>query len=73
MGQALSTRPDLLPQIYLDELTELQDALPCFSNEVRVRFRNKMVSAGGNATQKYRHGCDGKSGDSMGLVKHGPL
>ena len=28
MGQALSTRQDLLPAQYLDELTSLQDALP---------------------------------------------
>ena len=31
-GQALSTRPDLLPAQYLDELTTLQDALPTFSD-----------------------------------------
>jgi hypothetical protein len=38
VGQALSTRPDLMPQTYLDELTELQDALPCFSDQVRTRM-----------------------------------
>ena len=32
VGQALSTRPDLLPAQYLDELTSLQDALPTFSD-----------------------------------------
>lgn len=32
VGQALSTRPDLLPAAYLDELTSLQDALPTFSD-----------------------------------------
>jgi aarF domain-containing kinase len=30
VGQALSTRPDLLPAVYLEELAELQDALPGF-------------------------------------------
>lgn len=30
LGQALSTRPDLLPPPYLEELEELQDALPTF-------------------------------------------
>ena len=30
VGQALSTRPDLLPAAYLEELAELQDALPGF-------------------------------------------
>ncbi|CAM6083702.1 unnamed protein product [Calypogeia fissa] len=30
IGQGLSTRPDLCPPEYLEELAELQDALPCF-------------------------------------------
>ncbi|KAI9200007.1 hypothetical protein LWI28_001431 [Acer negundo] len=30
LGQGLSTRPDLCPPEYLDELSELQDALPTF-------------------------------------------
>eukprot|EP00850_Spirogloea_muscicola_P018939 SM000179S03411 [mRNA] locus=s179:170051:173945:+ [translate_table: standard] len=30
VGQALSTRPDLCPQEYLEELAQLQDALPTF-------------------------------------------
>ncbi|KAL2506674.1 putative aarF domain-containing protein kinase [Abeliophyllum distichum] len=30
LGQGLSTRPDLCPPAYLDELSELQDALPTF-------------------------------------------
>ena len=30
VGQALSTRPDLLPGQYLNELSSLQDALPTF-------------------------------------------
>lgn len=33
VGQALSTRPDLVPPLYLEELTQLQDRLPPFSNE----------------------------------------
>lgn len=31
-GQALSSRPDLLPKEYLDELQKLQDRVPAFSN-----------------------------------------
>ncbi|MEL4894525.1 ABC1 kinase family protein [Crocosphaera sp. Alani8] len=38
VGQALSTRPDLVPPIYLDELTTLQDQLPSFPNEVAYSF-----------------------------------
>ncbi|MEO1133836.1 MAG: AarF/UbiB family protein, partial [Cyanobacteria bacterium J06639_1] len=32
VGQALSTRPDLIRQDFLEELTKLQDKLPSFSN-----------------------------------------
>jgi predicted unusual protein kinase regulating ubiquinone biosynthesis (AarF/ABC1/UbiB family) len=38
VGQALSTRPDLVPPIYLEELSQLQDQLPPFPNEVAFRF-----------------------------------
>ncbi|CAA2954532.1 uncharacterized aarF domain-containing kinase At1g79600, chloroplastic [Olea europaea subsp. europaea] len=33
IGQGLSTRPDLCPPVYLEELSELQDALPTFPDE----------------------------------------
>lgn len=38
IGQALSTRPDLVPPLYLEELTKLQDQLPAFANEIAYRF-----------------------------------
>lgn len=38
VGQALSTRPDLVPPTYLDELSKLQDQLPSFPNEVAFGF-----------------------------------
>ncbi|WP_414755980.1 ABC1 kinase family protein [Anabaena sp. CCY 9910] len=38
IGQALSTRPDLVPPIYLEELTRLQDQLPAFPNEIAYQF-----------------------------------
>ncbi|MGK7946085.1 MAG: ABC1 kinase family protein [Microcystaceae cyanobacterium] len=38
IGQALSTRPDLVPSDYLNELAALQDQLPCFPNEIAYRF-----------------------------------
>ncbi|XP_057458423.1 protein ACTIVITY OF BC1 COMPLEX KINASE 3, chloroplastic-like [Lotus japonicus] len=33
LGQGLSTRPDICPPEYLDELSELQDGLPTFPDE----------------------------------------
>ena len=38
IGQALSTRPDVVPPEYLTELTTLQDKIPSFPNEVAFRF-----------------------------------
>ncbi|MBW4596799.1 MAG: AarF/ABC1/UbiB kinase family protein [Brasilonema angustatum HA4187-MV1] len=38
IGQALSTRPDLVPPVYLEELTRLQDKLPAFPNEIAYQF-----------------------------------
>jgi predicted unusual protein kinase regulating ubiquinone biosynthesis (AarF/ABC1/UbiB family) len=37
-GQALSSRPDLLPSEYLDELQKLQDDVPTFSNDAAFRI-----------------------------------
>lgn len=38
VGQALSTRPDLVPPSYLEELARLQDQLPPFPNEIAFQF-----------------------------------
>lgn len=38
VGQALSTRPDLVRQDFLSELVKLQDQLPPFPNEVALRI-----------------------------------
>ncbi|ELS02959.1 putative unusual protein kinase [Xenococcus sp. PCC 7305] len=38
VGQALSTRPDLVSPVYLEELAKLQDQLPSFPNELAFRF-----------------------------------
>ncbi|MCJ8280585.1 MAG: AarF/ABC1/UbiB kinase family protein [Rivularia sp. ALOHA_DT_140] len=45
IGQALSTRPDLVPPVYLEELTQLQDKLPPFSNELAYQFIEEEVGA----------------------------
>jgi len=36
VGQALSTRPDLVSPIYLEELAKLQDQLPSFPNSFDI-------------------------------------
>ncbi len=45
IGQALSTRPDLVPPLYLEELSQLQDQLPPFPNEVAFRFIEEELGA----------------------------
>jgi len=45
VGQALSTRPDLLSPIYLQEMTKLQDQLPPFSNEIAHRLIERELGA----------------------------
>lgn len=45
VGQALSTRPDLVPPVYLEELTTLQDQLPSFPNEVAYQFIEEELGA----------------------------
>ena len=38
MGQLLSTRPDLLPSEWLEELSKLQDEMPTFPTEGRSQY-----------------------------------
>ena len=45
IGQALSTRPDLVPPLYLEELTLLQDQLPPFPNEIAYQFIEEELGA----------------------------
>lgn len=37
LGQALSTRPDILPSVYCNELAKLQDQIPPFSTKLAIR------------------------------------
>lgn len=45
IGQALSTRPDLLPPAYLEELAKLQDQLPPFDNRIAYQFIQEELGA----------------------------
>jgi hypothetical protein len=42
-GQALSSRPDLLPPEYLKELQKLQDRLPPFPNEIAFKIIEEQL------------------------------
>ncbi|KAM7275523.1 hypothetical protein ACFE04_017389 [Oxalis oulophora] len=37
LGQALGTRPDILPKVYCQELAKLQDQIPPFSTKVAIK------------------------------------
>ncbi|MDW8463170.1 MAG: AarF/ABC1/UbiB kinase family protein [Geminocystis sp.] len=43
VGQALSTRPDLVKKDYLEELTKLQDQLPPFDNKIAFQIIEKEL------------------------------
>lgn len=45
VGQALSTRPDLLTAIYMEELAQLQDQLPPFPNALAFQFIEEELNA----------------------------
>ncbi|MBD2257453.1 AarF/ABC1/UbiB kinase family protein [Pseudanabaena sp. FACHB-2040] len=45
VGQALSTRPDLVPPTFLEELTKLQDQLPPFPTELAFQFIEAELGA----------------------------
>lgn len=45
VGQAISTRPDLVPPLYLEELAKLQDQLPAFPNKLAYQFIEEELGA----------------------------
>lgn len=45
LGQALSTRPDILPSVYRNELAKLQDQIPPFSTKVAIRSIETQLGA----------------------------
>ncbi len=48
LGQALSTRPDLVRQDWLTELTNLQDNLPPFEHEIALNIIEKELGSSAN-------------------------
>ena len=48
LGQALSTRPDLVKQDWLTELTNLQDNLPPFDHKIALKIVEKELGAPAN-------------------------
>ena len=45
LGQALSTRPDLVRQDWLTELTNLQDNLPAFEHKIALKIIKEELGA----------------------------
>jgi predicted unusual protein kinase regulating ubiquinone biosynthesis (AarF/ABC1/UbiB family) len=72
VGQALSTRPDLVPPSYLEELTRLQDQLPPFPNEIAFQFIEEEL--GDRPDQIYAELSDHPiAAASLGQVYKGKL
>ena len=72
VGQALSTRPDLVPPVYLDELARLQDQLPPFPNEIAFQFIQEEL--GDRPDQIYAElTVDPVAAASLGQVYKGKL
>lgn len=72
IGQALSTRPDVVPPLYLEELAKLQDQLPCFPNEIAFRFIEEEL---GQPPQEVYAELSPEpiAAASLGQVYHGKL
>lgn len=72
VGQALSTRPDLVPPSYLEELTKLQDQLPPFPNEIAFQFIQEEL--GEHPEEIYAEiSADPVAAASLGQVYKGRL
>ncbi|MEL6161013.1 MAG: AarF/ABC1/UbiB kinase family protein [Cyanobacteria bacterium J06623_5] len=53
VGQALSTRPDLVSPAAMAEMVKLQDQLPAFSNETARRFIEEEIGQPPEAVYEY--------------------
>jgi len=66
LGQVLSTRPDVVPGAYIDELTELQDDVPPAPYEGVERVIKKEVGSPDDVFDTFER--DALSGASLGQV-----
>lgn len=72
IGQALSTRPDIVPPLYLEELSQLQDQLPAYSNEKAFQFIREEL--GDDPDQVYAEISENPiAAASLGQVYRGRL
>jgi predicted unusual protein kinase regulating ubiquinone biosynthesis (AarF/ABC1/UbiB family) len=72
IGQALSTRPDIVPPVFMDELAELQDQLPPFPNEIAFQFIRDAL--GDDPLEVYAEISDNPiAAASLGQVYKGKL
>jgi predicted unusual protein kinase regulating ubiquinone biosynthesis (AarF/ABC1/UbiB family) len=72
IGQALSTRPDIVPPVFMDELSELQDQLPPFPNEIAFQLIREALGA--NPSDVYAEISDNPiAAASLGQVYKGRL
>lgn len=72
IGQALSTRPDIVPPVFMDELAELQDQLPPFPNKIAFQFIRDAL--GSDPSEVYAEISDNPiAAASLGQVYKGKL
>ena len=72
VGQALSTRPDLVSPATMAEMVKLQDQLPPFSNEIAMRFIEEEI--GKPPAEVYAHlSAQPIAAASLGQVYKGEL
>eukprot|EP00216_Chloropicon_sp_CCMP2111_P005639 CAMPEP_0198234688 /NCGR_PEP_ID=MMETSP1446-20131203/642_1 /TAXON_ID=1461542 ORGANISM="Unidentified sp, Strain CCMP2111" /NCGR_SAMPLE_ID=MMETSP1446 /ASSEMBLY_ACC=CAM_ASM_001112 /LENGTH=857 /DNA_ID=CAMNT_0043915509 /DNA_START=15 /DNA_END=2588 /DNA_ORIENTATION=- len=74
VGQALSIRVDLLPEVYLKELRTLQDRVPPFSNEDALMILNREFNSKGGVDAVFSYLSDEPvASASLGQVYKGKL
>ncbi len=72
VGQALSTRPDLVSPAAMAEMVKLQDQIPAFSNEIAMRFIAEEIGQPPETVYEYLS-PDPIAAASLGQVYKGRL